>query len=407
MLLHSMRSMVVLVGSIAVANAALAADDSKSEGRVMKIAAGDATFGGQFRTEWSHTTNGLGKVDEGGKDKKTAGFGVDYAKLKLTGKLNSDTEFAFQMNLLSHKWNYGNPADMIERANGTWWMSKMFGFTMGKERVNQDGWDGKDSGNFDAAWGKSVWTTPFKTYANMFAIHLNPGDMGKITLQLVDDLTTVSGPDFAGAADGKTGRNTTNRPATWNETNKQPAPVLQYTGEFGPVKPLLQIGQYDMNHSRFIDVGAKFSMADLGVTFDYLMDNYSQKVAKSSGDGYEDKMLTYTNIALRADYTMKGLAKPFVWVSSFNRSGEKEAIAADDVKANQNPSTNTKCAAFKACFDDNAMSLSVGSYILAMGDGWSPYVVYRSVSGKFYKAGSTDEATGSTSTIAIGAAGAF
>jgi hypothetical protein len=42
-----------------------------------------------------------------------------------------------------------------------------------------------------------------------------------------------------------------------------------------------------------------------------------------------------------------------------------------------------------------------------MGEGWSPYVVYRSTSGKFYKAASADTATGSTNTIAIGAIGAF
>ncbi len=104
---------------------------------------------------------------------------------------------------------------------------------------------------------------------------------------------------------------------------------------------------------------------------------------------------------------MKGLAKPFLWVNSYNRSNEKDSVAADDVKANTNPAGNVACSALKSCFDDNAMSLSVGSYILAMGDGWSPYVVYRSVSGKFFKAASTDTATGSNNTIAIGAVGSF
>jgi len=406
-LLHAMKSMVVFAGCVVVAAAAVAAEDGKSDGKSLKVGKADVTMSGAFRTEWGHTTNGLGKVDEGGKDSKSSAFGVEYLKVKFGGKLNSDVDFKFQLNLLSGKWGYGNPADLVDTAQGTWWASKMFGFTMGKTRTLQGGWSNIDGGSELNIWGKGAYVPPFKTYSEGFAVHLNPGDAGKITLQLLNDLTTKSGPDAQAALDGKSGRNTTNRPASWNQTSKQPAAILQYTGEFGPISPILQVGQYDMNHSRFFDVGARFAMADLNVTFDYMVDNYSQKIAKASGDGFEGKNLTYTDMSLRADYTMKGLAKPFVWVNTYNRSNEKDSVAADDVTGNANPSTSVACAAFKSCFDDNAMSLSVGSYILAMGDGWSPYVVYRSMSGKFYEAASADTATGSISTIAIGAIGSF
>ena len=408
MKLKAIKFMVVLTGVIVVATTAVAADEIKGEGKALKVANADVMMSGSFRTEWSHTTNGLGKVNEGGKDKKSAVFGVEHAKLGIGGKLNSDVDFKLQLNLLSSKWALGNSADFVEAAYGVWAPSKMFGVTMGKARVNQDGYNGKDSGEYGSAWGKSSYTGPFKTYAPMLAIHLNPGDMGKISLQLTNDVTTGSGPDYALAAEGKaqSPATTTNRPGKWNGSNKQPAAILQYTGEFGPMTPMVQIGQYDLNHSRFINVGTKFAVADLGVTFDYLLDNESQKVAKTAG-GFEGKNLTRTNIALRTEYTMKGIAKPFLWVNSFNRSGEKENIALDEVKGNDNPSTSVMCGGFKQCFDDNALSISVGSQILAMGDGWSPYVVYRATSGKFSKLTGTETATGSTSTIAIGAGGAF
>jgi len=397
----------VFVGSIAIATVAAAADDGKADGKALKVGNADVTMSGGFRTEWAHTTNGLGKVDTGGKDSKSSAFGVEYMKVKFGGKLNSDVDFKFQLNLLNSKWSYGNPADLVDAAEGTWWASKMFGFTMGKSRVNQDGWNGKDGGGVANIWGKSPYVTPFKTYSHGLSVHMNPGDAGKVTLQLMNDITTKSGPVLQTSIDGKSGTNTSNRPGTWNQTSKQPAAIIEYTGEFGPISPILQVGQYDMNHSRFVDVGARFAMSDLSVTFDYLMDNYSQKVAKASGDGFESKNLTFTDISLRTEYTMKGLAKPFLWVNSYTRSNEKDSVAADDVKANTNPTGNVACSAVKACFDDNAMSLSVGSYILAMGDGWSPYVVYRSVSGKFFKAASADTATGSNNTIAIGAIGSF
>ena len=386
-----------LVGSLGLLIASPSALMGQSEsGKSLKIGLDEAVLTGEFRSELTWDDDGIAKEWE--KDSATTRIRLNAAKLGLTGKLNPDVEYKLKLSLLSDSWQHGKSDGLIELANATWYPMKAVGIMAGKTRVKQGGWMNIDD-DYMNIWGKSPYKMPFNKYANAFGVKLKVA--GELSFELVNDVSKSSGPDDPETPEVE-GSGSTAVAGSWNKTSKQPAFIFEYKGDFGAITPLLQVGQYDINHSRFFDVGIKAKLGMMNAVFDYLRDDRSKKKAKTSGEGFEDKALVYTNLSLRLDYTIENMAKPFVWFNSFERSGEKDGLgAAEDVKSN-----SVDVATGDYSFDDNAQAISVGSYFLNAGENWQPYLAIRSVSGKFPGKDGGDK-TLRNNTVGVGVIGNF
>ncbi|MEY4631112.1 MAG: hypothetical protein RIQ81_1232 [Pseudomonadota bacterium] len=360
MLVKNIRNVMASVAGVAMATSAL------GEGTAVKTGGSDATLYGEFRTELTHDDDGLVKIDSGAKQSKTTVLGVEEVKAGLKGKFNDRTSYNFRLNFAD--------GASVEHAHATWKATDMFAVTMGKDYVRQGGFSNADN-EFNNVWGNRAQYAAFDRYAESLSLHIMPGGSHNVTVQLVNDVM----PDDAATADVVEGM------ASYNTTHKQPAAILEYTGEFGGISPIVQYGSYDLNHSKFFDVGLRAKFGATGLTFDYGVTTVAYKSLK-------DKTASYNNITLRAEHDL-GSAKPFVWYNSFNRTDKD--LGTEEVKTN----TST------ANWDDNANQISVGAF-LPMGANWNPYVAYRMKSGKFENAAG-EEKTGSMSQLAIGATGEF
>jgi hypothetical protein len=360
-LVKNIRNVMASVAGVAMATSAL------GEGTTVKTGGSDATLYGQFRTELTHDDDGLVKIDSGAKASKTTVLGLGDVKAGLKGKFNDRTTYNFRLNFLEEAH--------VEHARATWAATDMLSVTMGKDYVRQGGFSNADN-EFNNVWGNRAQMNAFNRYAESLSLHVMPAGSHNVTVQLVNDVM----PDDADT-------DTMEGTAQYNTTHKQPAAILEYTGEFGGITPIVQYGSYDLNHSKFFDVGLRAKFGASSVTFDYGVNTVAYKAL-------DDKTASYNNITLRAEHDL-GAAKPFLWYNSFNRTDKDINGTKEEIKTNSST----------AAWDDNATQISVGAF-LPMGANWNPYVAYRMESGKFNN-DAGEEKTGSKSQLAIGATGEF
>jgi hypothetical protein len=333
-------------------------------------------IGAELRTEFIHDDRGVEKLYFD-KLAATNTFRLTDVKISLTGEFNDATNYRLRLNMNPQAWQLGNAADRTELAYATMRLNNHLSLSVGKDRVMQGGWDNFDQ-EFDAIWGISSYMGPFKAYAPAATLAFNQAH-GTLSLQMTNDVTTTSGI-LSALLSGKN-TNTTNADGQWNTTQKQPAFILDYRGIYrsGLVRPLLQIGQYDANHSRFIDIGAKISRGPLNFTMDYLVDNRSEKTSSGA-----EKYFTYTLTALRADYTIDGLAKPFIYWTQTNTTGET------------NLAQDTSPTSYAA---------SLGATYLGFGTKYAPYLAYHRLAGK-YVLGDVEK-TATQNSVRIGVMGSI
>lgn len=382
MMFNNLRSLAVGVAAMAVAGLAMGAETT-----AVKINTGgmEATIGGEFRADLTHDNHGLGKTTSPEYNpSKTTTFATHVARVLWEGKLDANTEYHLAFNVL------GNSDNIV--ANATWWHSKMLGFSIGRMKVNQGGWDHK-GGEWNTVidnLGSSAYQLG-ETHAGNedgLAIHVNA--FGNLTLQLVNDVVAGTGGFAAGRK---------------NTEAKQPAMVLEWTGDFSGIMPIVQVGSFDLNNSKFFDVGAKTSMSNVGIQFDYMASMISQ--AGTSATTGEAKRYTHnvSNITLAADYTMKGLVKPFFYFNSF----DVKQPAEDGNKDLTGNSTTIATAATPAAynFDDNGSVIGFGAWCLATGNYAMPYAAVTMRSGKWLKVGSTETEAKNDMTMKVGLAAKF
>ena len=355
MLNKNIRNIMVSVAGVAVATSAMAEGNSSAKAEVY----------GEFRSELTRNDDGLATLNEGGKSSAMTVLGLSDVKFGFKGKFNEKTSFNLRFDTTSTD-------SLVDVANATWKASEMVGVTIGRDYVRQGGYSNWDN-SFSNVWGDRIQALAFGRNETSLSFHYSPNSTHNVTVQLVNDVM-----DDAATTDVKE--------AQYNTSHKQPAALLEYTGEFGSIKPMIQYGQYDSNHSSFFNVGARAKFGATAVTFDYGSHSAFQKV------GTSDKAAVANNMTLRAEHEV-GSMVPFVWFNSFN-------VVDKDVNGGTENKTNTT-----GDWDDNATQISVGSSFKNFGDNWTPYVAYRMTSGKFMPA--TTEKTGSEGELGLGVTGNF
>lgn len=359
---------------VSLVGAALASPASAQDANVT-TGSKSAKLGVEFRSELTYDDHGLQKTD-GFTPDKTTKIAVQAVNVKLSGWVNNDTEYGFRFNLLTPA------AGVVEYGYGTHWFSKMVGFSVGRMRVHQGGWDNMDSSYRTHATGVYGDNLVYRSsYGDMIALHVMAG--GKVTLQILNDVTTPSGGD-------------------WNKS-AHPTWVLGWMGEFGPIKPLFDIGSYDNNKSRWIDVGIKTEMAGLAATLDFYNLNHVNKETDPTDGKAKEAADVATSITLNVAYEVKNVVTPWVYYSTYeNKQADDSKLELKDEKTNTTvPATATEPTSF--VFDDNGVVYGVGVDVQTFGKGWTPYLALVSRSGKFLEAGK--EETKSEMQVKLGVLG--
>ncbi len=374
----------VSAAALMVSMTALAADEKAASVNVT-TGADSASLGGEFRAELNVNDHKLDKEDDF-NPKQTTRFEVQTAQVKLGGMLNKNTEYKFRFNLLGT----GSPFDY---GYGTHWAADTFGFSIGKMKVLQGGWDQMDCSFRDHA--KSTYRSSmmtFNSYEPMLALHLKL--MGKVSLQVLNDVNT------AGTAGKMKG--------TWNE-KEHPTWVAGWQGDINGIMPLLSVGSYDNNKSMYFDVGFKLKLMGVDSSLDFSQNTTQVKgvnpTKPTESKGYKN---VASNFTLHAKYEIKDAAKPFLYFSttSVKQADDKDA-GLEDAEFNSAPPDSATGQPVKK-WNDNGQVLGIGTDLLMLGKGWSPYVAYVMESGKWpdpKKA--TDAKKYSNGQIRIGALGEF
>ena len=382
MLSNIARLCGVSLASLALAQTAMAQDANVTTG------ATSAKLGGEFRAEWVHDDHGYEKAT-GFTPTATDMIQVQRVALKYAGNLNANTEFAMRFNLLNVAVGAGIDGNIaglpLEYGYGTHWFTKAIGFSMGKMKVAQGGWNTWDSSYREHAKGVYSSNLVFADYSDMIEMQMKM--MGSIRLQLLND---VSGAN-----------------AEWNTDGVHPTWVLGWQGAFGPIQPVVDIGSYDNNKSRWIDVGVKTEMSGLVASLDIYMKNDVHKFADPTAtDKNKEIADAATSITLNAAYAIKGTATPFLFFSTFDN---KQGTDSDIPAIKEEPKVNTTVPASATSpammvWNDNGQTFGVGANLDMMGKNFNPYFAIVSQSGKFADAAGKEE-TKSNMWIKLGVLG--
>ncbi len=366
MLLFNARLIGLSIAGLAVSGLALA-----QEGKTVTTGAESAKLGGEFRSELVYSDNGLMK-QTGVTPEASTRIGVSTVNIKLDGKVNSKTDYQFRFNLLNP--GARGPVDI---AYGKHWFSNTIGFSIGRQKVIQGGFDNIEGGYRAHAVGIYASNLPFYEYEDMIGLHVKLA--GDLTVQILNDRMI-----------GEAGREGS---AQWNNTAHQTF-AIGWTGAFGPLSPMVNIGSYDNNKSRWMDLGVKTSMNGLAASLDIYQNTWTNKVvAAGKAEGKAD---VATAITLNLGYTIPGTATPFLYFSTYDNKQE-----GTDSKVNMTTAA-TATAPASMGWNDNGMVWAIGSDLHMMGNGWSPFVALVNRSGKWADAAGKEE-TKSEMMLKIGA----
>jgi hypothetical protein len=335
------------------------------------------------------TNNGLQKAD-GVTPSSDSWLQTQEANLSLSGKINTNTDYKVRFSLLNAELKL---PPLLE-AYGTQHMG-MFSWTIGRQQVMQGGWDNWNDTSGQHAMGVYTNGWAFDKFADALTFNFNVA--GQVSLQLVNDVTKDDAMHMG----------------YWNK-NAHPTYIVGWNGNFGPISPLLHIGTYDNQKSKWFDLGIKTSMSGLNAYLDFTQNTMSHAVA--DGDKMKSKEDVATAITLYAAYNVKKTVMPWLYYSSYDvKQYEDKTSGAEDMKGNSMASAAAEMDAWTKAganwdssryFMDNGSVFGIGADLTSFGDNWAPYLAIVQRSGKFLDpADSTKTDTKSEMMIKLGAYG--
>jgi hypothetical protein len=323
----------------------------------VKSPSGSATIEGDFRASMIHRDNGLAKTTDTTPDAEDS-FGVREADLHFNGAIDSKTLYMFEFSLVGADYNSKNASQIANPSSGVtpWDVLKQAHVThqvgpiswrLGRQFVNQGGWDFRRQTHSAHGWGNYTGHLPFGRYED--ALTLMADGVGEWSVQLLNDLIT---------SDVDSG-------ATWNQ-KKHPTFVAAYRGQFGAIEPLVQFGTMDNQKSNWLDLGVRASVSGLVATLDYSRVSWGVKTTDVDDEVKSEDQIA-TSITLNVVFEIRGTATPYLYLSSFDKKQSPE-----DAKVNTRG------------FDDNAFNWSIGADIDAIGsEHFKPFFTITSNSGEF------------------------
>jgi hypothetical protein len=336
-----------------------------------------AKIGAEFRGEMIYDNKGFDAYD-GFDPEATTSTDVTRMRILLGGKINPDVDFKFRFDMLS--------SDLLQYGYGTYNMnagSTKLGLSIGKMKVQQGGWDQKNNAYSDHVQGYYKKHLAFSSYEPMVAFAADIA--GKVTLQLVNDVTTDDGGE-------------------WN-TKQHPTAVVGWYGDLGMFDPNIEYGSYDNNKSSWLGIGLQVKADALKGTFDYKGDRISNKVTE--GTKARSKEDTATSLTLKVAYTVKSVATPWFYFSSYDKAQYEDAASGKkDAKVNE--AQFNADGKFVYSVNDNAQVIGLGADLESFGKNWVPFIALTSTSAKFANPkDATKEEAKTATTLALGCYGAL
>jgi hypothetical protein len=302
------------------------------------------TFGFNYDVNVSHSDNGFQKQD-GAKDPAATVSIGQTAYLSFNLETTDSVVGDAYVNLMADNFH-----DMVEVAKASKGFGKMFTLAAGKDYLKFGGYDNMNNGY--ATIFVSPYTAnlaPMATSQTMAMATAHMGVVGNLSLMVTNDVVAGTDADSDGV-DDVTGDN-----ISWlhhNTSTKQPAYMVEWTGTFGPVTPLLQYLSYDIAKSHQISFGAKLDLAGLVAYVDYVHDLRAANTAAGN------RMTNFRNVVADVSYNA-GEVTPFVKYATFS------AIQPDtDHQGNQSATS----------YNDNGTTWMVGVNVNAISDSFVPYL---------------------------------
>jgi hypothetical protein len=335
-------------------------------------------FGYELRTGMTHDDKGFQKVEGAADPSSALGMNIERAKLSLDGEVSSNISYYIRLNLNAT----ANALDLL-MLNAK--MTDNFSIGLGRNKTLIDGFENIYLNNDYVAsvipylTGKTVIAPAVS--ANVIELHYKLA--GLIKLQMTDDTLMVK--DATGRKSG----------GYYTEVSKQPAMNLQWIGEFGSLKPLIQYGTYDTNHSNHYSLGFAFKQENILAWVNYATDNQVSKNAAG-----EEETDARSNISFHAEYQI-GSYRPFVRGMIFD-------VKQDGTDLKANSSATVKDLAGE--IDDNLTNYTAGAFYTGWGESFKPYLGYVGHQAKFYEdlsAGSAETVSKTQTMIKLGVISKF
>lgn len=298
----------------------------------------------KFRSELAYTPNSAIK------DESSSMYVGAIASPSLDLKINSKVDFHMEFEATNNGGHPNCMGSMVKTAYTTAKISDNHWVKWGCLKSNKDGWDFADWNSAGSIHPKSVnrmdTKDVFKNLDYQTGIEFGLNLKGTLSLQLWNDVQNQ-----------------------WNKSVHL-TPVLDWRGDFNGLKPMVQIGSYDDNHSMFTNVGVKGTHSHMSFALDVLMNSISNKVLKTGSTDFESKPHTTTSIVALVEY-MHNSMTPYLYLSNYSK---KQAVT--DAKFNTGNWSGQS-------WDDNGMLISLGSKFHSMGDNYTPYAAIDMLSGDF------------------------
>ena len=283
---------------------------------------------------------------------------VSLLRLGL-GLLGVRTEFNVELNL-----NHRESEPLVHVAYIKYSANSIVTVLLGQDRLLLGGWEAKEPAvyqtflsNYLARIGKKSGA-PFPETAPALTAAVNLGEAGDLLLQATDDVSVVRNIDTA----------------TYNKNPAQPAFMAQFAPVPRPVSPLIQIGTYDLNHSKYVVGGIKADIGRSHSTFDYTMDT---RAMAGEPDPWVQRI---TSVVGMISYDYKNAMRPFIKFAAFESRKEGETMDAN--------LRIGSCAA-SDCQTGNANELSVGAWFATPVTDLKPFLFFTKRSGRFLEADGT------------------
>jgi hypothetical protein len=307
-------------------------------------------IGGQYHFRLLYSDDGLNDAEPTREASARTLFENAGTKFMFHGNLYDDVYVRMRYNALSSKLDYG-----YVKYTGLDDVALTFGQT--KERLF--GWHRRLTSAVSIVVAEFHSLKPF-SYPKMVEVQYD-GLPGHVLIQVANDYF--------------------NCPATgdcisWNQQDAdgekaqdQPAILAEWIGEYGSFQPLAQYASYDQGKSYTYTLGLRYKNDTYDVYGDYVVDNRVYKGATTGQPIEEENILT--GWVVQGEMKV-GQLTPYVHVSSFDY--EQYTAAGGD-----QPEINSAYGRF----DDNAMTVSVGTHFDNWGPGFRPYAALIRVSGDY------------------------
>ena len=259
-----------------------------------------------------------------------------------------------------------NQSLSIDRASVIWKTAGILSFGVGRNAVEAGGFELTREPELRLStspyWASSRLAA-FKEVADQVSIQFDLADAGMLRVQLLDDFAK---PEAVMDASGP--------PRSYNRFNMQPAAIIAYQGSEGAVVPLIQLGTYDLNHSKFVVGAVKFNLAELSLEVDHTYD--MRDVMSDSGSSINH----ISNTRFTAEYLFRNAMQPFITLGrlAVREDGDPISGNAPPALGGSGPAANEDDV-----LSDNGREVTAGIWFATPVTDLRPFLSFQYKDGEF------------------------